>query len=202
MRAISTAVAALVVALGAGSWLAFHDVQHPVRRKAPRASVATVNISAPVSLVERISVPGEATRHSMPARPAPSGSPRRSETPLQDTTYHELFAADAPSVSESWKYQNAIRAELAKLPRSSVSVESFDCHARLCKAQLLFDSTLSDLKTMKDVFMNGAPADFPNGFGALAAPTREYLPDGKVRTTLYLAREGEMVVASDDASDP
>lgn len=200
MRALSMAIAALVLGLSATSWFVFHDRGHSARSKAPSSYVGDVNPAVASLPLTQVLAPAEQTakhRSAVPEGAAKATAP--SETSAQEAPYLDLFSADAPAVAESWKYQNAVRAELAKLSNSGVTVEAFVCRLRLCKARLLFDSVQSDMKTLKDVFLTGITQDFPRGFGAIAAPTRDYLPTGQVRATIYLAREGDMVVASDDS---
>lgn len=202
MRALSIAIAALVAGLGAASWFVFHGRGHSAHPKAPTSPAADVVPVAASPSLPPVLVLAQKTTKSSQAAPAASVIATKAalnQTSPQEAPYRDLFAADAPPVAESWKYQNAIRRELGKLPSSLVSVEAFDCRSRLCTARLLFDSAESDMKILKAVFLTGTTEDFPQGFGAIAAPTREYLPDGKVRTTLYLAREGEMVVVEDDS---
>jgi hypothetical protein len=61
-----------------------------------------------------------------------------------------------------------------------------------------FTDRQADLKVFREVFLKGTTADLPNGLGAFAVAVRRDLPDGTEAVTVYLAREGELTVASDE----
>jgi hypothetical protein len=46
---------------------------------------------------------------------------------------------------------------------------------------------------LRDLFVRNLAPEIAN-YGHAIAPSREYLPDGKVKTTMYVAREGAIEV--------
>ena len=59
--------------------------------------------------------------------------------------------------------------------------------------ELLFDSLDSDVQLLSDLFISGKKPELRE-FGGMMAPVREKRADGKVLTTVYLAREGDIEV--------
>ena len=87
--------------------------------------------------------------------------------------------------------QSEIVAAFKDVTVKGVQMESAECLFNLCRVQLLFDDLASDIKVFDQVLVKPTK---PGGIGALAAaaPTREHLPDGHVRTVLYVARQGSL----------
>lgn len=137
-----------------------------------------------------------APRGSIAAAPSSSAP----AIPDPEAPYFDLYRADAPRGPAAWRCESALRDLLRSTAPEDAAVESLECRFRVCRLRLLFQNVAADTRVMREVFLSGTSADFPHGFGAVAAPDREYLPDGRVRTTVYLAREGELAVALSDGS--
>lgn len=135
------------------------------------------------------------------SRPAPTprlpASAKQAQLPAPsahtaEAPFLQLFDADRAASSESWALRNAMMEAFQRQPRSAVTVEAMDCRFRLCRMSLLFDSVESDKATLDAVFVKTTNNDYPLGFGAVSIPERVKLPDGRVRATVYVAREGEL----------
>ena len=190
----------VIVAIAGGLWLATVNAgrSKPVARpkaidRSERAnpSPARVAVSAPPPQVRTVRAfkPVASSEHEHPI-PAMSVD----EQPL-----HNLFVEDGTPVAESWRFRNAIKQSLDAVrsttneaAREGVTLESLDCRYRLCRIVLVFDSTTSGMRIMERVFMTGTTEDYPQGFGAITVPARTELPDGRIRATLYVAREGDL----------
>lgn len=196
MRAVVVS-SVLVVAIGGGLWLATlkGGRSKPMARpKVIDRSERTSPNSAPMA--GRAPTPEVRTvAFKAPANPQqPISAMSVDEEPL-----HDLFVGDKAAVAESWKFRNAISESLSAIrPRmpgaehEGVTLESLDCRFRLCRIVLVFDNTTSDLRIMESVFMTGTTEAYPHGFGAFTVPVRAELPDGRIRATLYVAREGDL----------
>jgi len=126
---------------------------------------------------------------------------------VDEEPLHQLFVEDAAPVAESWRFRSAVQETLDAVRRrvfgdkgDAVTVESLDCRYRLCKIDFVFDSPSSDSHILQGVFLDGETADYPRGFGAFTA-VRTYLPEGRLRTTLYLAREGDLRIPGDELDE-
>lgn len=134
------------------------------------------------------------------ASEAANGSP---EVPADEARYLKLFNEDKPPIEQSRQLEAAIRASLNAAAQSSrggavpvLTVDSVECRLQLCRISLRFDSIASDIRIVADVFTKPYGNAYPNGFGAFHAPPRVTLPDGRIRTRLYLAREGNVTLPS------
>jgi hypothetical protein len=56
---------------------------------------------------------------------------------------------------------------------------------------LSFDSVQDDIRISRELLLTGPALSH---YGGMVAPVRHYLADGKVKTTMYLAREGGIEV--------
>lgn len=131
-------------------------------------------------------------------RPAPPAAPSL-DVPDDEQHYLRLFTQDKPPIEKSRQLQEAIRESLSTAPRAPraraipcPTIESLECRLRLCRIVLIFDSIDSDRRIVNEVFVKKSTKAFPHGFGAFFAPPRIALPDGRIRTRLYLAREGDL----------
>jgi hypothetical protein len=110
-----------------------------------------------------------------------------------------VFATDGAPVAESQRFREEIiksinsQSQASRLrPGADVTVEQLECRFRVCKMTLLFDSTEADIRIVDRAFALYASDQYPKGLGAFAAPARSHLANGAVRTTLFVAREGDL----------
>jgi len=99
------------------------------------------------------------------------------------------FEMDNPPVAESWRMRNQLTSVFDSLASRGVNLENVECHYRLCRMQLLFKNVNADIDILRDLFVKAKSPEI-NQFGQVIAPERDYLADGKVRTIVYIAREG------------
>ena len=95
---------------------------------------------------------------------------------------------DAPPGVDAARMRNDIVAVFTRQATSGVSLEKAECHYRLCKVELVFADIKADVNVLNPLFMGEDVSEISSY--AAYAPTRATLPNGRVRTTLYLAREG------------
>jgi len=103
------------------------------------------------------------------------------------------FEADQVPTTDSWHMRRQLQEVFEAFRKDGVVVEEVDCKFRLCRTQLLFNDVAADISILKTLFLNRTSPEI-NSFGQAIVPTREYLPNGKVRATMYIAREGEIEV--------
>jgi hypothetical protein len=122
---------------------------------------------------------------------------------MSEERYLRFFAEDGPPDEKARRLQDAVQASLTKVIQSSppaktpvLAIDSLECRLRLCRISLIFDGIESDRRILKEIFLKQDTPAYPHGFGALFAPDRVRLPDGRVGTRLYLAPEGELPLPS------
>jgi len=102
------------------------------------------------------------------------------------------FETDPVPGPESWRMKRVLDDTFRSLS-GQLSVQALECRQRLCRIELLFDSLDSDVQVLSDLFISGKKPELRE-FGGMMAPVREKRADGKVLTTVYLAREGDIEV--------
>lgn len=189
MRAVVIGLGAVIV-VTIGFWLSVGASHRVPGTKSPGARPPQIP-ARQVAVLPPLEPQRVDLRPTTPAAVVPQRTTLPKES-VGDDVYRERYLADAPPVAESWRLQNAIVKALSKVDKREMSLEAVDCKNRICRVAMLFDGTSADTRVIQQVFIRGTPEGFPSGFGAFVIASRERLNDGKIRTTMYLAREGEL----------
>jgi len=186
-----------VVLACSASLLAGVGVTSLARLKTPRAEGLAFQPTAPSAFAA--SRPGAAQVTTAPPSPSSSSSPNV----MTEERLLKFFAEDGPPDEKARRLEDAIQASLTKVIQTAppaktpvLAIDSLECRLRLCRISLIFDGIESDRRVLKEVFVKQSMPAYPQGFGALFAPERVSLPDGRVGTRIYLATEGELPLPS------
>lgn len=187
------AVSVLTIGLVGGTcWLLFQKKETVANARgflAPAPTVA-VSINSLAAAFERASSsPNPAEGIQRPSQPAAS-------VHTHDYRVEALFDADAPAQAESWKYRNAVMDVIKSV--AGVSVNSLECRQRICRLQVVSENSLVERRGLTNALLKSTSQDYPNGLGAVTIPVRTSLNDGRVASTVFLARVGELDVPVND----
>jgi hypothetical protein len=192
------------VALATGAYLMFHSERAVPKRPidsagekgVPVATVepAVVGPSQPIVAQEAPhAVPAPAVEREEASRSPPLTDEARAALDVRRAEQMEAqFYADADPIAESRRMRRDLVDAFEGLAKRGVSVENVDCRYRLCRMSLLFDNEQADIAILKDVFVRDLYTEWSKR--GVVIPPREYLKDGKVRTTVYVPREGTIEI--------
>jgi hypothetical protein len=141
-----------------------------------------------------------------PSQPPPSETMSSTQTTPEDEAKARLeldrrreqnviaqFDGDAPAIPASKEMERHLTGAFEAQRGRGVKVNRIECHNRICRLELMFDTVEADIVVLRDLFVRNLAPEIAN-YGQSIAPSREYLPNGQVKTTMYVAREGAIEV--------
>jgi hypothetical protein len=156
----------------------------------------TVRIIEDRAVVERAETASPSASDG--GRPDPSDEVQRKQAMVEamPVILDTKFSREPPDRHWSSETQSRLRDEFSRVQMPGSEMTSIECKSTLCRLQGIFEAKEAFNEMMHGVFGSTDP-EHRVAHGGAVAPVVEQLGDGRMRATIYMAREGDRLVDSD-----